>query len=112
MIVLALVAAIAACGRTGSDAVDAESTAILARVPVGSSFKSAAAAMTKLGFTCNSARRRFTDAKGTARETEPHLVCERDQSEWLICTRRTRAILIPLNGRVSNVLVNVGRFCT
>jgi hypothetical protein len=112
MIVLAIAVGLAACGRTGPDAVDAESAAILAHVPVGSPFKNAPAAMAALGFTCNSARRRFTDAKGTARETEPHLVCERDQSEWLICTRRTRAILIPLNGRVSNVLVNVGRFCT
>ena len=111
MIILAIVAAIAACSRAGPDAVDAESAAILARVPVGSSFKSAPAAMAALGFTCNSARGRFTDAKGTARSTEPHLVCERDQSEWLVCTRRTRAILIPLNGRLSNVLVNVGRFC-
>jgi hypothetical protein len=39
-------------------------------------------------------------------------VCERETREWLICTRRARAILIPLNGRLSNVLVNVGRFCT
>ena len=112
MIVLALVAAIAACSGTGSDAVDAESAAILARVPVGSSFKNAPAAMAALGFTCNTARRRFTDAKGKVRETEPHLVCEREQSEWLICTRRTRAILIPLSGRLSNVLVNVGHFCS
>ncbi|HEY7655225.1 MAG TPA: hypothetical protein VH881_00045 [Burkholderiales bacterium] len=111
MIVVAIVAALAACSRTGSDEVDAESAAILARVPVGSSFKSASAAMMKLGFTCNTARRQFTDSKGNARETELHLVCERDQSEWLICTRRTRAILIQLNGRLSNVLVNVGRVC-
>ena len=112
MIVLAIAVGLAACGRTGPDAVDAESAAILARVPVGSPFRNAPAAMAALGFTCNTARRRFTDAKGKVRETEPHLVCERDQSEWLVCTRRTRAILIPLSGRISNVLVNVGRFCS
>ena len=112
MIILAIVAALAACGRTGSDEVDAESAAILARAPVGSSFKNAPAAMAALGFTCNAARRKFTDPRGKARETEPHLVCERDQSEWLICTRRTRAILVPVNGRLSYVLVNVGRFCS
>jgi hypothetical protein len=106
-----LLMALTSCSRTGSDEVDAESAAILARVPVGSSFQNAPAVMMKLGFTCNTARRQFTDSKGKVRETEPHLVCERDQSEWLICTRRTRAILIQMNGRLSNVLVNVGRFC-
>jgi hypothetical protein len=39
-------------------------------------------------------------------------VCERESPEWLICARRVRAILIQQNGLVSNVLVNVGRFCT
>ena len=105
-------AILVASGCTGVDEVDAESVAILARLPVGSSFKNAPAAMVILGFTCTTARRQFTDTKGQARETEPHLVCERDESEWLICTRRTRAILIQQNGRLSNVLVNVGRFCT
>ena len=41
-----------------------------------------------------------------------HLVCERERAEWVICSKRTRAILIQLNGRLSNVLVNVGRFCS
>jgi len=85
--VIATLMTLSACGYASSDEIDAESAVVLARVPVGSAFK------------------------GAARETEPHLVCERETPAWLICTRRTRAILIQQNGRVSNVLVNVGRFC-
>jgi hypothetical protein len=109
---VAVLMSLGACGYASSDEIDAESAAILARAPVGSAFKGAAAAMSALGFSCGTGRREFVDSKGTAREAEPHLVCERERSEWLICTRRTRAILIQQNGRVSNVLVNVGRFCT
>ncbi|MGH8661592.1 MAG: hypothetical protein ACREUB_07480 [Burkholderiales bacterium] len=107
-----LLAALGACGYAGGDEIDAESAAILARAPVGTAFKEVPAAMSALGFSCSAGRRQFTDAKGATRETEPHLVCERETPEWLICTRRTRAILIQLNGQLSNVLVNVGRFCT
>lgn len=108
----AILMALGACGYASSDEIEAESAAILARVPVGTSFNSVPAAMGALGFSCNAGRRQFTDAKGSVRQTEPHLVCERESSDWLICIRRTRAILIQLNGRLSNVLVNVGRFCT
>lgn len=108
----ALLAALGACGDAGSDEIDAESAAILARAPVGAAFKDVPAAMSALGFACSTGRRQFTDPKGAARETEPYLVCERETPEWLICTRRTRAILIQQDGRLSNVLVNVGRFCT
>jgi hypothetical protein len=108
----AILMALGACGYAGSDEIEAESAAILTRVPVGTSFKSVPAAMGALGFSCTTGSRQFTNAKGKVREAEPHLVCEREQSDWLICTRRTRAILIQLNGRLSDVLVNVGRFCT
>jgi hypothetical protein len=108
----AILMALGACGYAGGDEVDAESAAILARVPVGTSFNDVPGAMAALGFSCTTGRRRFTDANGNVRQTEPHLVCERESSDWLICTRRTRAILIQLNGRLSDVLVNVGRFCT
>ena len=107
----AILIALGACGYAGSDEIDAESAAILARTPVGTSFNELPAAMGALGFSCTTSRRQFTDAKGQVRDAEPHLVCEREQSDWLICSRRTRAILIQLNGRLSNVLVNVGRFC-
>ena len=107
----AVLMAVGACGYAGSDEIDAESAAILARAPVGTSFNDVPAAMGALGFSCATALRQFPDAKGEMRQTEPHLVCEREQSDWLICTRRTRAILIQLNGRLSDVLVNVGRFC-
>ena len=108
----AILMAVGACGYAGRDEIDAESAAILARVPVGTSFNDVPGAMAALGFSCNLSRSQFTDAKGNARQTEQHLVCERESSDWLICTRRTRAILIQLNGRLSDVLVNVGRFCT
>jgi len=111
-IAAAILAALGACGYASDDEIDAESAAILARAPVGTSFKALPAAMGALGFSCSAGRRQFTDAKGDLRETEPHLVCEREQSAWLICTRRTRAVLIQQDGRLTNVLVNVGRFCT
>jgi hypothetical protein len=110
--VIATLMTLSACGYASSDEIDAESAAILSLAPVGSAFKSAAAALSALGYACNAGRREFVDTKGAARETEPHLVCERETSEWLICTRRTRAILIQQDGLVSNILVNVGRFCT
>ena len=108
----AILMAVGACGYAGSDEIDAESAAILARVPVGTPFNDAPAAMVALGFSCTTGRRQFPDAKGEMREMEPHLVCERERSDWLICTRRTRAILLQLDGRLSDVLVNAGRFCT
>jgi hypothetical protein len=108
----AILMALGACGYAGGDEVDAESAAILARAPVGTSFNDVPAAMATLGFSCNAGRRQFTDATGNVRQTELHLVCERERSDWLICTRRTRAILLQLNGRLSDILVNVGRFCT
>ena len=108
----ALLMTLGACGYAGSDEIDAESAAILVRVPVGTSFNDVPGAMGALRFSCTTGRRQFPDAKGEMRETEPHLVCEREISNWLICTRRTRAILIQANGRLSDVLVNVGRFCT
>ena len=108
---IAIVITLGACGDASSDEVDAESAVILARVPVGSAFKGAAAAMSSLGYSCTTGRREFVDAKGAARETAPHLVCERETPAWLVCTRRVRAVLIQQNDLVSNVLVNVGRFC-
>ena len=109
---VAILMALGACGYAGSDEIEAESAAILARVPVGTSFNDVPAAMEALGFSCTTGRRQFPDAKGEMREAEPHLVCEQESSAWLICSRRTRAILLQLNGRLSDVLVNVGRFCT
>ena len=108
----AILVALVACGYAGSDEIDAESAVILARVPMGTSFNDVPGAMAALGFSCNTDRRQFTDAKGDVRQTEPHLACERERSDWLICSRRTRAVLLQLNGRISNVLVNVGRFCS
>jgi hypothetical protein len=103
--------ALCACNLAGEDEIDAETAAILARLPVGTSFGDAPAAMRTLGFACTSGREQFTDAKGTVRDAEAHLSCVREQTYWLVCKRRTRAILLQLNGRLSNILVNAGRFC-
>ena len=108
----AVLISLGACGYAGSDEIEAETAAILAHAPVGTAFKDVPAAMGALGFSCSTSRRQFTDAKGTVRETEPHFVCERESTEWVICSKRTRAILIQMNGQLSNVLVNVGRFCS
>jgi hypothetical protein len=67
--------------------------------------------MRELGYSCSEGRRQFSDRTGAMRDAAPHLSCEREQSHWLLCTRRARAILIQLNGKLSNILVNVGRFC-
>lgn len=106
----ALLMALGGCGYIG-DEIEAEGAAILARVPLGTPFRDQPAAMQALGFSCTRGQRRFTDAQGRLRDAEPHLVCEREQASWLIYTRRTRVILLQLNGQLSNVLVNVGNFC-
>jgi hypothetical protein len=102
---------LAACGHADDDEIQAESAAILARVPIGTPYGDLAAAMRELGFACSEGRRQFSDRTGAMRDAAPHLSCEREQSYWLVCARRTRAFLIQLNGRLSNILVNVGRFC-
>jgi hypothetical protein len=110
--VAAILMALGACGYEDGDEIEAESAAILARVPAGTSFNDVPAAMGTLGFSCTTGRRQFPNAMGEMHEAEPHLLCERENSYWLICSRRTRAILLQMNGRFSDVLVNVGRFCT
>ncbi len=107
---VALLAALSACGNPERDEIDVESAAILARVPIGTSFDDLPAAMRSLGFACTPGRKQFI-SKGKLRDAEPHLECMREETYWLVCRRRTRAILLQLNGRLSNILVNVGRFC-
>lgn len=107
----AILMALGACGYAGDDEPEAEAAIILARVPVGTPFNELPVAMRALGFSCATGRRQFTDSKGRVRDADSHLVCEREQSYWLVCSKRTRAVLLQLNGRLSNVLVNVGRFC-
>jgi hypothetical protein len=111
LVVAAILAALCACDDPGGDEVDAETAAILRRVPVGTPFDDLAAAMQALGFSCATGQKQFTDAKGRVRDAERHLSCDREESYWLVCSRRTRAILVQLNGRLSHIFVNVGRFC-
>lgn len=107
-----MLAVLCGCGYAGDDEIQAETTAILERVPVGTPFMEVPAAMEALGFSCATERREVADAQGGVRGTESHFSCTREQSHWLVCTRRTRAVFIHLNGKVANVLVNVGRFCS
>jgi len=67
--------------------------------------------MQRLGFSCSAGQLQFGDKKGTWRDAEPHLTCQREERYPLACARRTRVVMLQLNGRLSNVLVNVGRFC-
>jgi hypothetical protein len=106
----AMLAALCACENPERDEIDVESEMILARVPAGTSFDDLPAAMQALGFACTPGRKRFI-SNGRVRDAEPHLECTREETYWLACRRRTRAILLQLNGRLSNILVNVGRFC-
>jgi hypothetical protein len=108
---MAILMVLCAWGCSSEDEVEAETAAILAHLPRGAPFNEAAVAIRGLGFSCTTGQRQFTDAKGKERDAEPHLSCEREERYWLACTKRTRAILLQLNGRLSNVLVNVGRFC-
>jgi hypothetical protein len=98
-------------GCSAEDEVDTEAAAILAQVPKGSGFAAAADTVRALGFVCSAGRYRVTDAQGRERDAEPHLSCVREERYFLVCTRRTRVDLVQTSGRVSNVLVNVGRFC-
>ena len=107
----AMLIALCACGYADEDEVDVESAAILTSVPIGTAFNDLPAAMRALGFSCTPGRKQFTDAKGSVRDAEAHLSCEWERRYWLVCKKRTRAILLQLNGRLSNILVNVGFFC-
>jgi hypothetical protein len=108
----AVLAALCACGGADDDEVRAESAAILARVPIGTPFMEVPAAMQALGFSCIEGRQQFTDKTGARREAAPYLSCDREQARWVVCSKRTSVILLQLNGKLSNILVNVGRFCS
>ena len=98
-------------GCAGEDEVDTEAAAMLAQVPKGTAFAQAADTVRSLGFVCSAGRYRVIDAQGRERDAEPHLSCVREERYLLVCSRRTRVDLVQTDGRVSNVLVNVGRFC-
>ena len=104
-------AAAVLCGCAGEDEVDAEARALLQQVPIGTPFKEVPAAMQKLGYACNEDVRRYIDKSGTTRDGATHFSCQREERYFLACTRRTRVELLQFNERLSNVLVNVGRFC-
>jgi hypothetical protein len=99
------------CGCAGEDEIDAETKALLQQVPIGTPYQQLDGAMQRLGFSCVQDVRQFIDGGGATRDAEPHLSCTREERYWLACGRRTRVNLLQLRGRLSNVLVNIGRFC-
>jgi hypothetical protein len=99
---LVLAALVAACGSAGDDEIQAETATIQARVPAGTPVADALAFMREAGFAC----------VPETRETQQHFSCVREQSHWLVCTRRTRVILLQQNGKLTDILVNVGRVCS
>ena len=113
MRILAVLGAIllAGCGLDTGDEIEAESSEILARTPVGTAFDEMPAVMKARGYSCTAGVRQFTDRKGVVRDAESHYSCEREQTAWLVCRKRTRVILLQLKGRLSNILVNAGLFC-
>jgi len=108
---LALLAAFFLAACSTEDEVDAESALILKQVPLGTLLKEQPGAMQRLGFSCTLGQLQFGDRKGNWRDAEAHLTCEREERYRFACAKRTRVIMLQLNGRLSNVLVNVGRFC-
>ena len=106
-----LAAAALASACSDQDEIDAESAAILARMPRGSPFSLAVKQIHELGFTCNFGQLEYLDRSGHMQKAPAHLRCLREEAFLLACTRRTNAILVQRDGRLINVLVNVGRFC-
>ncbi len=96
--------------QAAADELDDETEAIRARVPVGMSFSKVPEAMKTLGFACVQEAPAYRALLGRNREA-PHYACVREEPFLLVCTRRTRAIALQVEGRVVNVIVNVGRFC-
>ena len=108
-ILAAVLLALAACAD--EDEVDAASAELLAKLPRGSAFSAAVTQIERLGFACNAGQIEFVDKRGTVQRGQPHLRCQLDEPFLAFCTKRTSAILIQRDGRLINVLVNVGRFC-
>ena len=104
-------AAAVLCGCAGEDEVDAETKALLQQVPIGTPFGEVPGAMKRLGYACTEDVRGYIDSTGKSRDGATHFSCVREERYWLACSRRTRVELLQFNGRLSNVLVNVGRFC-
>jgi hypothetical protein len=96
--------------NAGADELDDEAEAIRARVPFGTAFAKVPEAMKALGFDCSPQGWKYKDLQGRPREMA-HYVCLREEPFLVVCKRRSRATVLQENGRVVNVIVNVGRFC-
>ena len=107
---LALAILLGGCG-TADDEIEEQSRAILARAPIGTAFDAMPETMKKLGYACEPGVKQYVDRKGTMQKAEGHYSCEREIPSWIVCTRRTRVVLLQHKGRLSNILVNAGNFC-
>jgi hypothetical protein len=109
--VAAVLLALALTACADEDEIDAASADLLAKLPRGSAFSTAVTRIESLGFACNAGQIEFVDKRGTVQRGQPHLRCQLDEPFLAFCTKRTNAILIQRDGRLINVLVNIGRFC-
>ena len=101
---------LAAALRAGADEIDDETAAIRQVVPGGMAFEKVPATLKALDFECSREGWPYRDLLGRNREMV-HLSCTREEPFLVLCKRRTRAIVLQVEGRVVNVIVNVGRFC-
>ena len=112
---LQVAAVIALCSLFGcsvsASEVEGERKAILERAPIGARVAEVAAAVKPLGFSCSKNDGQFMDESGKVRPAQEHLWCDRERSYWLVCGKRTQAIFVPLNDRVSELHVHIGLVC-
>ena len=73
-------------------------------------FEQVPAALKALEFECARDGWPYRDLLGRERRMV-HFSCVREERFLVVCKRRTRAIVLQVEGRVVNVIVNVGRFC-
>ena len=103
-------ALVCAAATAAADELDDEAAALRARVPFGTPFERVPEALKGLGFSCTLEGWPYRDLQGRRREMANY-ACTREEPFLLVCERRTRATVLQEQGRVVNVIVNVGRFC-
>ena len=108
---VALLVTLCGCFSVAASEVEDERKAILARAPLGIQVSEVSAALKPLGFSCSKGEGQFTDESGKVRSAREHLWCDRERSCWLVCGKRTLAILVSSNNRVSELHLHVGLVC-
>jgi hypothetical protein len=91
--------------------IDARTEAVRKAVPAGMPFADASRGAGALGFSCSQLQMKLIDPQGKEHLPEPHLECNVEERWLLLCTERTRALILQRKAAVSNVLVSFVRFC-